>query len=199
MLLAAIAMAFAWSQAYAQSVSFGVKTEANASNYRTSGMGDMKSKLGLGASAGTFALIDFGNHFALQPELLVNFRNSDRKTAGVTSKTRYFDVEIPVYVVGQMKLANDSRMYIGVGPYASYGISARNRTAGTNLYKKNGDNAAHMKRLDAGLAGMIGYEFSNGLQVNASYKYGLLNVLDGGENGGKMKNQVISLGLGYRF
>lgn len=192
MFLVVVALGFGLSQANAQNVSFGVKTEANASSFSVSGMGDVKSKMGLGASAGGFAVIDFGKYFALQPEVLLNMQNSNLKMQGVKNNLRTWNVEVPVYAVGQMKLSNDSRMYVGVGPYASYGINARNRTADVNLYGKNG----LMKRFDAGAAAMIGYEFSCGIQVNASYKYGLLNLSDGS---GKLKNRVIGLGIGYRF
>ncbi|MCD8186868.1 MAG: hypothetical protein LUD68_10670 [Rikenellaceae bacterium] len=39
----------------------------------------MKSDLGFGASVGGFAKFDLTRGFAIQPELLVHYRNSDYK------------------------------------------------------------------------------------------------------------------------
>jgi hypothetical protein len=46
---------------------------------------------------------------------------------------------------------------------------------------------------------MIGYEFAFGMQINASYKYGFLNTLDADSYNSTMTNQMISLGIEYKF
>jgi hypothetical protein len=40
---------------------------------------------------------------------------------------------------------------------------------------------------------MVGYEFAFGMQINASYKYGLLNRLDAGSDDSTLRRQAITL------
>jgi len=183
----------------ANGVNFGVKGEANMSNFNISDMPGVKSDFGVGATLGGFAKIDFNQNFALQPELLFHWQNSTLKSGGQKNDFQYWGVEIPVYAVGQMKLASGDRAYIGIGPYARLGFSAKNTTDDVNLYKKYGNEKAFMQRCDIGAGAMIGYEFAFGMQINASYKYGFLNTLDAASDNSTMNNQMISLGIGYRF
>lgn len=183
----------------AKKISFGIKGEANMSNFNISDMADVKSDFGVGATIGGFTKIDLGQYFALQPELLLNWQNSTLKFNGQENDIQYFGMEIPVYAVGQMKLASGDRTYIGIGPYARLGFSAKNTTADVNLYKEYGNEKTFMQRGDIGAGAMIGYEFAFGIQINASYKYGFLNTLDANKDNSTMTNQMISLGIGYRF
>ena len=180
-------------------ISFGVKGEANMSNFNLSDMPGVKSDFGVGATIGGFTKIDINRHFAIQPELLLNWQNSTLKFDGKENDYQYWGMEIPVYAVGQMKLTNGDRAYIGIGPYARLGFSAKNTTTDENLYKENGNAKAFMQRGDVGAGAMIGYEFAFGMQINASYKYGFLNVLDAASDNSTMNNQMISFGIGYTF
>lgn len=188
------------TSAHAQSkTSFGVKGEANMSNFRIDDMPGVKSDFGVGAGIGGFMKIDFGEYFALQPELMLQWQNSTLKQNGVKSDFEYWGMEIPVYAMGQMKLESGDRAYIGIGPYGRLGFSARNKTADVNYYKKNGESKPFMQRGDVGAAVLVGYEFDFGMQINASYKYGFLNVLDAGKKTSSLYNQQVSLGIAYRF
>ena len=180
-------------------ISFGVKEDANMSNFNLSDMPGVKSDFGFGATIGGFTKIDISRHFALQPELLLNWQNSTLKFDGKENDYQYWGLEIPVYAVGQVKLTNGGRAYIGIGPYARLGLSAKNTTIDEDLYKKNGSTKAFMQRGDVGAGAMIGYEFAFGMQINASYKYGFLNVLDADSDNSTMNNQMISFGIGYTF
>ncbi len=60
-----------------------------------------------------------------------------------------------------------------------------------------------MKRWDFGLGLLLGYEFDNGIQVNAGYQIGLVNQVDdlsglkdviSGTDDAKMKTQTVNLG-----
>ena len=162
-----VVMGFGLTQINAQT-SFGIKAEANSSNFILSDMAGMKSNLGYGATLGGFTKIEFGENFALQPELLFHFKNSQLETKATGAKTdfQYFGVEIPVYAVGQMKLGN-GKGFIGIGPYASFGGDARYKVDGMddiNLYKKYDGAKSAMQRWDFGAGGMLGYEFSNGIE-----------------------------------
>ncbi len=56
-----------------------------------------------------------------------------------------------------------------------------------------------MERFDFGAGVMLGYEFSNGVQINAAYKIGFLNMVGFASSNVGMRNETISLGVGYRF
>lgn len=186
------------TQLHAQNISWGVKAEANISNFLLNNMSGYKSTMGAAAGIGGFLKFDFGQYFALQPELLFCNQNSTLKLNGRGSDFQYWGMEVPVYAMGQLIQENGDRAYIGIGPYGKLGFSARNTSANINYYKKNGESR-FMQPGDVGVAALIGYEFCFGMQINASYKYGLLNQLDNASGNSFLRNQLISLGIGYRF
>jgi len=59
------------------------------------------------------------------------------------------------------------------------------------------DATNQFNRWDAGLTGGIGYQFTNGLNIMASYDYGLMKM-DANENV-KAYNRGIKLGIGVNF
>jgi len=178
---------------------FGVKADANLSNFVVSKMANTDGKLGFGANVGGFANIEVSKMFALQPEVMFMLENSKLETSGVKNNIRTWGVQVPVYAMLQFPSASTGKAYIGVGPYAGLGFNAKNTTADVDLYDKNGTDNAALKRFDVGLAATAGYEFSNRIQINASYKHGLLDQLDAGSENSTFTNQMITLGLGYRF
>ncbi|MDR2234207.1 MAG: PorT family protein [Tannerella sp.] len=199
----AVVMGFGLSQINAQEANFGLKAEFNSSNFILSDMDGMKSNLGAGATLGGFEKIEFGENFALQPELLFHFKTSEMETKATGAKLdyRYFGVEIPIYAVGQVKLGS-GKGFIGIGPYAGFGIDSRYKADGMDdvtLYKEYNGAKSAMQRWDFGLGGMLGYEFSNGIQINASYKIGFMDTLNADKDNASMQNQTISLGIGYKF
>lgn len=195
----ALVLGLGFTQANAQNLSYGVKANANMSNFLLSDIPVTNSNLGFGASLGGFMKIQFCENFALQPELMFHFKNSEFEAGPFKSDYQYFGAEIPVYAVGQMKLGKGIG-YVGVGPYIGFGFSAKNTTDDIDLYEKNDltDNAM-LKRFDFGAGLMLGYEFSNGIMINAGYQMGLLDAMDAGSDNATMRNQTISLGVGYKF
>lgn len=183
----------------AQRVSYGVKGEANLSNFILEDMLGLESTMNVGASLGGFVKIDFGKYFALQPEMLFHFQNSKLKQSNVENDFQYWGMEVPLYAVGQLTQSNGDRAYIGIGPYGRLGFSAKNKTADFDFFKENSNNEAFMVRGEVGAGVLVGYEFAFGMQINASYKYGLTNLLDANSDNSFMRSQTVSLGIGYRF
>ena len=182
------------TQVNAQNITFGIKADANMSNFILSDI-DGKSELGFGASLGGFAKFDISNHFAIQPELLVHYQNSKMKPDGAKNRDyEYWGVEIPVYAMGQWYTKSNNRFYAGVGPYVGYGFSANYTSPKTKLYKED-----VLRPFDFGFGAQVGYEFANGIQINAGYKLGVIDALDKGKSDATMLPQRISLGVGYRF
>lgn len=193
-----LVIALAATQVQAQNTSWGVKVEANMSNFIMDDIPGYKSTMGVGAGIGGFLKIDFGQYFALQPEFLFFNQNSILKLNGRGNDFQYWGMEIPVYAMGQLTQENGNRAYVGIGPYGRLGFNAKNTTADINYYKKSNGNR-FMQPGDVGIAVLVGYEFDFGMQINASYKYGLLNQLDNAEGNSFLRNQGITLGIGYRF
>ncbi len=187
------------TQVNAQNVSFGVKAEANASNFILSDLDPVESKLGFGASLGGFAKFDLAENFAVQPELLFHFKSSTSETGNDEDSFHYWGAEIPVYALGQWSCGN-GKFLAGVGPYVALGFSAEYDDSDFDLYEEIGDTAeSTLRRFDFGFGATVGYEFSNGIQINAGYKLGVLDAMDAGRDDASMLPQTISLGLGYRF
>jgi hypothetical protein len=179
-------------------VKVALKAEANMSNYFLKDMPGVKSNMHVGATLGGALNINFGRYFALRPELLFHYRGAEMKLRSqlprleVKTDYEYWGGEIPVYAVGQLPVGTNGKLYLGLGPYVGLGFSLKNTTDDINLYKED-----YMQRFDFGGGALLGYEFRFGLQINAQYKMGFLNLVDNGS--GKMRQQTVSLGVAYRF
>ncbi|KAA6312159.1 hypothetical protein EZS27_036858 [termite gut metagenome] len=186
------------TQSNAQSISGGIKADANLSNFLLSDMNNVESNMKFGASLGGFMKIDFSETFALQPELLFHYKSSEMKLGGGATDYEYWSAEIPIYAMGQFTAGN-GRFYVGIGPYVGLGFSAKYKTGDIDLYEKNDNDESAMNRWDFGGGAIVGYEFGGGIQINASYKIGFLDMMDAGRDNASMNTNTISLGIGYRF
>jgi len=182
------------TQVKAQEISYGVKADANMTNFILKDMSNVTSKMGFGASLGGFVKFDLMENFAIQPELLINYNRSEMKQAGKKRDYEFWGIELPVYAMGQWNVGNNNRFYAGVGPYVGYGFSAKYKSPNQKLYKDN-----VLQHWDFGFGAQVGYEFSNRIQINAGYKIGIIDALDEGKKDATMLPQRISLGIGYRF
>ena len=207
-------LGFGLVQANAQGISFGVKAETNMSNFIMTGEWSRRAmpKFGFGASFGGFMKYDVSRNFAIQPELLFHFKNSTLGNFTMVrpeGNFRYSGIEIPIYVLGQWRIGN-GRFYAGVGPYAGLGFSAiesyyhifdSSIYVEWNLFEKNTVLGAEstLRRFDFGLGAMVGYEINKRIQINATYKIGLLNARERAREHAFWRWQTFSLGLGYRF
>lgn len=117
-----------------------------------------------------------------------------------------------------------STLYGGVGPFVGVGFSAKtdeiellgNRVKidPIDLYEEHNEKSA-LQRWDVGIACQLGYEFANGIQINAGYKYGFINQVDDlksslndvtsklgmplSSDDYKANASVLTVGVGYRF
>ncbi len=184
------------AQVNAQTISGGVKADAGMSGLLFKKTPDTKSNLGFGGSAGGFLKLELSENFAIQPELLLQFKNSKLESKSTKLKTdyQYFGLQLPVYALGQFNLGS-GKFYAGAGPYIRYGFSAKQKLDGNkiDLYKDK-----IMKRFDFGAGVLVGYEFSNKIQINAGYKMGFAD-LNKAKGDAETRNHELSLGIGYRF
>ncbi len=178
-------------------LSYGVKGGMNLSNFILTDLDAQKSTMKPGASLGGFLKVDLHPNFAIQPEVSFFYKSSKMEIGALEDDFRQWGMQIPVYAVGQMPTAN-GRAYFGVGPYVGVGFDARYKDADKDLYEEVNDAAA-MNRWDVGVGAMLGYEFKNGVQINAGYQIGFINQLDALKDVAKMHPQTINIGIGYRF
>jgi len=186
------------AQGIMSKIKFGIKAEANYSNFILSDMSGVKSKMGLGTAFGTSTRFNISDNFAIQEDCLLTYATSDISYKGVKDTYQYLGMETPIYLMGQWNTLSGGRIYGGAGPYFSMGFKARLRDSDLNLYKKI-DGEKIMKRMAMGASAQLGYEFNFGLHVNAGYKIGFTNVLDAWSDDSRALPQMVSLGIGYQF
>ena len=182
------------TQMSAQSVNMGMKADISMTNFILTDMPSSESKLGIGASFGGFVKFDIGSNFAIQPELLFLFQSSKMESTLPETNYEYWGMEIPVYAMCQWTNSSNGRFYAGVGPYVGLGFSAKYTDPEVNLYKND-----VLQPVDFGFGAQIGYEFANGIQINAGYKIGVVDALETGKDNATMLPQRISLGVGFRL
>lgn len=178
-------------------ISYGVKAEMNMSNFLLTDLDAQKSTMKVGPNLGGFMKIDLHPNFAIQPEVTFFYKTSKMEIGILEDDFKQWGMQVPVYALGQMQ-TNNGRFYAGVGPYLGLGFDARYKDADVNLYDEVAGKTP-MNRWDFGLGTMLGYEFGNGIQLNAGYQFGFVNQLDALKDDAKMRTQTVSVGVGYRF
>lgn len=175
----------------------GFKAGTSLSNYRLGGdMKGFKSKMNIGGSVGGFIKYDISTNFALQSGIDVYYKISELESREDKSsdKLKSWGVEVPLYGIMQFE-SGDGKVFIGAGPYIGYGINSKSNRV--NLFRKNNETGKAMNRLDYGVGGIIGYDFTQNWQINASYQFGLADLHKG--MGGSMKSHGAALGIVYKF
>ena len=76
-------------------------------------------------------------------------------------------------------------------------MNAKLGVLGISLFNKGIDITNRFNRVDLGLSGGLGYQFDNGLNLQAGYDYGL-SKLDKNANYAAY-NRVIKVSVGYTF
>jgi len=190
----AICGAFILSINAQTTTSFGIKLNGNLTNVKLTNLQGNDS-FKPGASIGGFSRIEFSKHFALQPELLVNYTEKKAWSDNEKVKFKYASVEIPVYALGQFE-AGTGKIFLGIGPHIGYGFSADSRKEGLDD-NAEGANKPELSHWYMGGGIIAGYEFKNGLMINAGYQLGY--DLRSKNKKSSMDTQTISLGIGYRF
>ena len=182
------------------SASFGVKANANMSDFIIRDVDDYQSNGKFGASAGIFLKLE-SRGFALQYELALRYRSCGVENNAEHTKTdyQYWGLELPIYLMGQIN-AGQGKFFIGAGPYLGFGLDATRTPGNVDLYKKDKTTGKSiMHRWDFGLGAIAGYEFKNGIIINGSYQAGFINALSAEKDAMTMKCRMVSLGIGYKF
>jgi len=180
----------------------GLKLEVNLSNFYVSGLSGAKSEMRPGATFGGFMRWDVSKLFALQGELLYHYKSSNFIWDNVKREFQYIGMEIPIYAIFKWNLCDGQHLYVGIGPYAEFGFSAKIKKEGKkiDLYEKDeATELSTMTDFNSGFGIILGYEFDCNVQVNVGYKISITNILDANSTSITLLPGAISLGIGYRF
>jgi len=157
----------------------------------------------VGGSAGFFYKYAHTENRAIQTDIMFRYLTSEFKnqSTGETADYRYFGIELPVYLMLQAEIDNQT-LYLGMGPFTSFGISSYYKSTfrSIELYEEDPiSGKATMNRWDYGVGFIIGYELKCRLQFNFNYHLGFRNMVGGGFEDMDMISQLVGLGVGYRF
>ena len=126
----------------------------------------------------------------------LSLKGLDFLGANAKAKLQMQYIDIPVLLK-----ANLGGLQLFAGPQFSYLSKADLHTTagalGINVLNSTMDATSQFNRWDAGVTGGIGYQFSNGINLMASYDYGLSKI-DANRNTSTY-NRAIKLGLGISF
>lgn len=166
---------------------FGVKGGANFTGFHN-GSSTFTSEFGI--NLGGIAEYSVSDKFSLQAELLFNQKagtftvrnNSNVVLGSVVSKLGYIDIPI----LAKVYLGN--KFSFEVGPQIGFNISKKTKFNDTEI-------DTEIKTLDTAIVGGFGFQFDQGLFIQARYAYGFSEIFENE----RYKNSVISLSLGYKF
>ncbi|MBP1652939.1 MAG: hypothetical protein H6Q26_3096, partial [Bacteroidetes bacterium] len=123
------------------------------------------------------------------------------KDDGVKTNLSY--LQVPVNFLFKPEVGT-GKLNLGVGPYLAYGVAGKHKTTVGNAdvsVKAFDDEAgvARLKRFDAGMGIVAGYELPVGLYLGLNADLGLINAYDNTDNGRSWHNTSFGVSVGYKF
>lgn len=160
-----------------------------------------------GFFAGPYVTVPLSEKFSIEPALYYTQKGTALK-GGLAIKAALFlgvsaHAQLNAHYIDLPVLAKATfgGFQVFAGPQVSYLTQAALKTTagvlGINLLNKKFNVTDQFNRWDAGLTGGVGYQFSNGVNLTASYDRGLSKV-DAAESLNSY-NQSFKFGLGFRF
>ncbi len=126
----------------------------------------------------------------------LNLKGVEFLGASAKAKLQLQYIDLPVLVK-----ANFGGLQLFAGPQVSYLAHADLRTTagilGINLLNKSTDATAQFNKWDVGVTGGVGYQLTNGVNLMASYDYGL-SKMDANQKV-KSYNNAFKVGVGISF
>ncbi|MNL20572.1 hypothetical protein D3C87_1418290 [compost metagenome] len=179
--------------------SYGLKAGLNFAKVKTT-----KSNTSFTTDAATtfyvtgYADLPVSNNLSVQPGISLQGKGGAISEAYTDEKTKenLMYIEVPVNFVYSIPTGNTGNIFLGVGPYAGFGIHTK--TTQGNFSESRSFSDAGLKNFNAGLNFLTGFKFANGFLINGGYDLGLTNIVkDSG--GASAKNRVFSVGVGFQF
>lgn len=215
LLLAFITISFF---SFSQDISFGVRGGVTSTGMRGDAVNNLQNMLDYtgdmittsdrkGFYAGAVANIPLGPGFSVEPGVYysqkgytlngeLNVKGLEFLGANAQARLESQYLDIPVLLK-----ANVGGLQLFAGPQVSYLLKSNLRTTagvlGFNLLDRKMDATEQFNKIDAGITGGLGYQFANGLLINASYDYGLTKV-DSDRNVSSY-TRGFKVGIGFNF
>jgi hypothetical protein len=220
-------MLLIFSTMHAQKPAAFIKGGVNFSNITITNDGDVNdNKMLTGFHVGLQGDIPLLPVLSVQPGLFFTTKGS-KTEYGKSGDDVYWKattnpmyVELPVNIVFKAPVGDESKFYVGAGPYVAMGVAGKNKVNGSffgvnfssedNIEWSDDDptttnveeNAGYgiMRRFDYGLNGTIGVEGRKAI-VSVNYGYGLAKLQSGTNSSedDKNKHRVLSVTLGFRL
>lgn len=201
-ILSAVAvMAFGFINA--QSAKFGLKAGLNVANQVYSGSGAPSPSSIVGFNLGGFVDVKIADKFHIQPELLYSTQGS-KFNMTVPNGGTYYNTEntfklaylnIPV----MFKYYAAEKFSLEAGPQIGFLVDSK---LVVNVLGQSVSQDAKdlFDKIDFGFNLGAGYDISKKFSAGVRYNIGLSNVMktESGDDS-KIKNNVLSLSLGYKF
>ncbi|GEP95241.1 porin family protein [Chitinophaga cymbidii] len=206
-------------------VRVGIKGGLNVANITTTNSGAVDDSRSLSSfHIGAIADLPLSEILSIQPGVFYTGKGS-KLERGDEGSTTYFRsetnpryIEIPVNFVGKIPVGGETKVFLGIGPYAAFGVGGQNKYTFSNPVLgevKGEDNIKwdddtpfndddpnqgydKYKRFDYGGNILAGVEFGNFL-LSAQYGMGFGKILSGSDDGNndKSKNRVWAFSVGY--
>lgn len=168
--------------------SSGIRGEAvdNFNNLLDFSKGNITTKDYTGFFAGGYATIPLSENISVEPGLYyslkgyeldgaLNLKGLDFLGAKARAVLQSQYIDVPVLLKGSF-----NGFQVFAGPQISYLTRADLKTTagvlGIKLLNRSMDATSQFNRWDVGVTGGIGYQFSNGINITASYDYGLTRM-----------------------
>lgn len=178
-----------------QQLKFGPKAGVNFANL--SGVDNSEMKIGF--HVGAVAEIKFNEKFSIQPEVVYSAQGAKNTTTvpvlGEVNTTWNNDyINIPIlakyYIVDGFS--------VEAGPQVGFLVKSEAKIESGNSSIKD-DTKDDFKSTDFGLGFGLAYDLPVGMFVNARYNLGLSDIRNNTNSGDAIKNNVIQVGIGYKF
>ena len=161
-----------------------------------------------GLHIGGYVHIPLSEVFAFEPGLAYSkkgyslkgdFQIPVLKYLGVNARAQVQSHYIDIPLVMKANVYKGLQVY--AGPQVSYlvrsTLNAKLGILGITLFNRGFGITERLNKVDLGVTGGIGYQFDNGLNVQAGYDYGL-SKLDKNDNYAAY-NRVVKVSVGYSF
>ncbi len=182
---------------------FGIVAGPNFSSATTKSAGDKETgDLIVGVRAGVTADLPLADEFFIGTGLL--FTGKGNK-AGDNFKTTLSYLQLPINFLFKPEVGN-GWLNLGAGPYVAYGLGGKHKGTVSNVsaeWKAFDDESniinGKLKRFDAGLGIVAGYELKAGFNFGINADLGLVNAYDNTDNDRSWKNTSFGVYVGYKF
>jgi hypothetical protein len=171
---------------FSQKFQLGIKAGANVSNF-TGTVEDVKTKSLVGFYGGVFTSFYVGNHFAIQPEVLISTQGAKIESVSTGEKQDFKLTYLTIPVMAKFEF--NGGFYLETGPEAGINISGAN--FGDRKVKDVTTGADFLWGFG------LGYHAPFGLGIGARYNLGLSKIGNANFNNADYKNSVIQIGLFY--